>query len=1190
MKLENIQPSSTIKGIIPNSAVQIIHIKSFGSEAVEITYKTPTGELGSRLLYRDDETTLHLEAEGRPWSFDGNGADFRLVAEAHRIQLAHLFDPLLAVHASNVDPLPHQITAVYESMLPRQPLRFLLADDPGAGKTIMAGLLIKELIARGDLKRCLIVCPGSLATQWQDELSNRFDIRFEILTNDGIESAVTGNWFMENDLAIARLDKLARNEDIQNKLNAESNYYDLVIFDEAHKLSATYFGGEVKYTKRFRMAQKLAEHTRHFLLMTATPHNGKEEDFQLFLSLLDGDRFEGKPREGVHQVDASDLMRRMVKENLLKFDGTPLFPERIAYTASYELSPLEAKLYAQVTEYVRDEFNRAEALQNDKRAGTVGFALTILQRRLASSPEAIYRSLSRRRMRLTDKMKEMELIKKGTVIPSKNEPVLDADDLEDLEDAPDNEIEQTEEKVLDQATAAQTIDELKKEIERLAQLESLAADIRRSGQDAKWTELSSLFHTVLSPASQVSEGVFPYGSGDIPAPKPSSKQKLVVFTEHRDTLNYLQQRITALLGSPRSVMIIHGAMGREERSKAQESFLYDPDVRVLLATDAAGEGINLQRAHLMVNYDLPWNPNRLEQRFGRIHRIGQTEVCHLWNLVAKNTREGEVYDRLFFKLEEARKALGGQVFDVLGKLQFDGKPLRELLLEAIRYGDLPETRSKLTQKVEAGVDKKQLIDMMNDHALVQDSMDTSKLEDIRKNMELAEAQKLQPFYVRQFFMEAFSKLGGSIYEREDERYEIKHVPAVVRNRDRLIGRTQPVLERYERVVFEKKLINPEGKVRAAFLTPGHALLQSVIDITMERHRDLLRQGTILVDEGDYTESPRVLFFIQHSIKDASLLPNGENRTISQRMMYVEMDTNDNVLALRYAPYLDYRPLSSDEPTVDELLAMQEFSFIRKDMEQHALGYAIREMVPQHLKEVRERKIEWVNKTRAAVKERLTHEITYWDHRANELRLKEQAGKSPGTLNSTEARRRADELQGRLRKRLEELDREAQISAIPPLILGGVVVVPVGLLNRLKGVDPGLTRQIVDTQKSAARARNVIMELERSFGCIPTDVETQKKGYDIESFDPSTGHYRLIEVKGRVTGASDITITKNEILTGLNSPEHFILALVEFLDDTNHNAFYLRNPFADAGVTRDFNGTSMDFPFKNLLQKSTTPSK
>src|SRR6202007_2753262 len=309
----------------------------------------------------------------------------------------HLFDPVLAVHTSLVDPLPHQITAVYEAMLPHQRVRFLLADDPGAGKTIMAGLFIKELIARGDLQRCLIVCPGSLAEQWQDELHRRFQLPFDILTNDGLEAARTGNWFLENNLVIARLDKLSRNEDVQAKLTVPDGGWDLVVCDEAHKMSATYFGGEVKYTKRYRLGELLSTITRHFLLMPATAHNGKEADFQLFMALIDGDRFEGRFRDGVHAADVSDLMRRMVKEDLLKFDATPLFPERIATTVPYKLSTPEAPLYKAVTDYVREEFERAAALQNDKRAGTVGFALTILQRRLASSPEGIYQSLRHRR-------------------------------------------------------------------------------------------------------------------------------------------------------------------------------------------------------------------------------------------------------------------------------------------------------------------------------------------------------------------------------------------------------------------------------------------------------------------------------------------------------------------------------------------------------------------------------------------------------------------------------------------------------------------------------------------------------------------------------------------------------------------------------------------------------------------------
>src|SRR5512137_1558655 len=436
-KLEDLRPNAAVRGILPDCLVTVVNVQWFGSEALELTYKSPAGKVANELLYRHDEPRLDLAEQGRPWSFDGDGAMFRLVSEAHRIRLAHLFDPVLAVHTSVVEPLPHQITGVYEAMLPRQPLRFLLADDPGAGKTIMAGLLIKELIARGDLQRCLVVCPGSLAEQWQDELYRRFHLPFDILTTDKLEAARTGNYFLETNLVIARLDKLSRNEDVQEKLRAPDGRWDLVVCDEAHKMSATVFGGEIKYTKRYRLGQLLSTLTRHFLLMTATPHNGKEEDFQLFMALLDGDRFEGRFRDGVHSSDVSDLMRRMVKESLLKFDGTPLFPERIAYTVPYKLSNAEAHLYKIVTDYVREEFNRAEALQNDKRAGTVGFALTILQRRLASSPAAIYESLRRRRERLDSRLRELELMQRaGEVAPPVEAatPALDEDDVADLED------------------------------------------------------------------------------------------------------------------------------------------------------------------------------------------------------------------------------------------------------------------------------------------------------------------------------------------------------------------------------------------------------------------------------------------------------------------------------------------------------------------------------------------------------------------------------------------------------------------------------------------------------------------------------------------------------------------------------------------------------------------------------------
>jgi len=1199
MKLEELKANTAVRGLLPDLVVTVVGVEWFGLEALELTYKTPAGKVNNRLLYRQDEARLEIVEAGRPWSFDGDGALFRLVSEARRIRLAHLFDPVLAVHTSIVEPLPHQITAVYESMLPRQPLRFLLADDPGAGKTIMAGLLIRELIARGDLQRCLVVCPGSLAEQWQDELYRRFHLPFEIMTNDKLEAARTGNWFLETGLVIARLDKLARDPGVQRKLQAPDCGWDLIVCDEAHKMSATFFGGEIKYTKRYQLGKLLSSLTRHFLLMTATPHNGKEEDFQLFMALLDGDRFEGRFRDGVHAADVSDLMRRMVKENLLRFDGAPLFPERIAYTVPYRLSAEESRLYRSVTDYVREEFNRAEALRKDGRAGTVGFALTILQRRLASSPEAICQSLRRRRERLESQGREW----KASQRRDRAAPDFGADDerwnLEDIEDleeeAPEEEFREAEEEILDKATAAGSIAELEAEIDTLKELESLALRVRRGGTDTKWRQLASLLGEIFTAAGltgRIAEPDLPRGAGEISYPRSSPRQKLVIFTEHRDTLNYLRDRIATLLGRPEAAVLIHGSLSREDRLRAQEAFRHDPEVQVLIATDAAGEGINLQRAHLMVNYDLPWNPNRIEQRFGRIHRIGQTEVCHLWNLVADGTREGDVYRRLLDKLEQARQTLGGQVFDVLGKLHFEGKPLRNLLVEAIRYGERPEVRARLTTAVTDALDRRHLQALLEERALAHDAMDVSRVRGIREDMERAEARRLQPHYIESFFREAFGRLGGTERLRESRRYQITHVPALLRDRDRAMGIGDPVLPRYERITFEKSLVALAGKPVAAFVCPGHSLLDAVIDLTLERHRDLLRRGSVLVDERDSGTGPRILFHLEHAIQDAGPTRGGDGRIVSRRMLYVDLDADGGTRHLHYAPYLDYRPLAEDEPTAERLLDRPECGWLDADMEKQVLKYAVAEVVPEHLEEVRGARLALIGKTEAAVKDRLTKEINYWDHRAQQLKLEEQAGRTGARLNSGEAAKRADNLQARLDKRLDELKREAQISPLPPVVLGGVLVVPKGLLDAMAESEPGPastpvdTQVSVDTQASAARAREIVMAEERRLGFEPVDREFERLGYDIESRVPGTGRLRFIEVKGRISGARTVTVTRNEILYSLNKPEDYILAIVEFLDDDGHKVHYVREPF---GREPDFGVTSVNYDFAELLERAGEPS-
>lgn len=1173
VRLENITAGSCIAGIegVDAGAVTILSVRWLGTAAVEADFRNSAGRRESRLLMRQDEAQLSLVREALPWSFDADGEQFRLISEARRIQDASLFDPYLAIHTSSVEPLPHQITAVYGELLTRIPLRYVLADDPGAGKTIMAGLFIRELIARGDLKRCLIVCPGGLAEQWQDELLRKFHLNFDLLGNERLASAAGGNAFADVGLGIARLDKLARSDELQAQL--KECQWDLVIFDEAHKLSATVWGGKIHTTRRFALGRLLAGRTRHLLLLTATPHNGREEDFQLFLSLLDPDRFGGVARAGAQAVSVSDVMRRMVKEELVRFDGSPLFPERHAMTVSYSLSPQETALYEAVTTYVQTEFNRADTLAGGRRT-TVGFALTVLQRRLASSPEAICQSLHRRRERLEDRLAWERL---GA--PGSPDGQLSQADYEDDEELSADERERVEDLLADRATASSTIQELEAEIATLRSLEHMAEEVRSSGTDRKWEELSALLQDeacMFTPDGQ--------------------REKIIIFTEHRDTLTSLVSRTGSLLGNADAVVRIDGSLSRAERRRVEERFCQDRQVVVLVATDAAGEGLNLQRAHLMVNYDLPWNPNRIEQRFGRIHRIGQEKACWLWNLVAAQTREGQVFRRLFEKLEQERAALGGKVFDVLGKVTFDNRPLRDLLIEAVRRGNEAPVRQKLAETIDRAFRTDELIRLIQEHALTNDILDAKTLARVREDMEKAEARRLQPYFVEAFFREAFRSLGGTMEAREPGRFEITHVPACVRSRDLQICGGEPVLERYERVCFDKRCRTVPGGVQAAQICPGHPLLEAVLAVLLERSADVLRRGAVLVDTSDPGDRARLLFSIQHAIQDGVRQPDGKLRIISRRLHFVELDEAGGARSGGYAPYLDYRP-ATDEERQAVLTHMAGQTWPGSDVEQYAVSYAAAHLVPEHLDQVRSRREALIEKTARAVRQRLTAEIQYWDYRAGELKTEEDAGKRTTGISSGQARRRADELAERLETRLAELEIEKHITACAPVVLSGALIIPAGLLTRLTGGTPEADEPAATQADPAARkaveraAMQAVMAAERAQGYIPRDVSAEKCGCDIESRVPDAAcrgqpGLRLIEVKGRTTGAGTITVTRNEILTALNKPEHFFLAVVEVTFKGSQSrtplVVYIKKPFVS---TPDFAAESTTFNLKALMQSS-----
>lgn len=1160
-KLEDLKSGVIVKGISSEGPVNVKSVEWHGSDIISLVYKDINGGIKEQIFGRDIESKIEISQPGVSWSFDADPSLFKLVSEAKRINLAYLFDPLLAVHTSKITPLPHQITAVYDCMLQRQPLKFLLADDPGAGKTIMAGLLIKELMVRGAVKRCLIVVPGGLAEQWQDELCDKFHLDFELVTRDRIDNSRTGNPFTEINMVIARLDQLSRDELLQAKVCAED--WDLIVVDEAHKMAAHFYGNKITETKRYKLGENLREHTRHLLLMTATPHNGKEEDFQLFLALIDKDRFAGKFRSGVHSVEISDIMRRMVKEDLLKFDETKLFPQRIAYTKEFNLSNEESVLYEDVTRYVKEEFNKAESKGEGKK-NVVGFALTILQRRLASSPEAIYKSLKRRKERLEKRLQELYLIKEGK-LEQKGDSFYDTskEDIEDYDDNPDQESEHFEERIVDQATASETIPEFEKEIAILENLEKDALKLRNSEKDSKWEALRELLNN--------NKEMFD---------AKGYRRKLIVFTEHRDTLVYLENRIIKLLGKPEAVVSIHGDVKREERKIRQDKFTQDKSVCVLVATDAAGEGINLQRANLMINYDIPWNPNRIEQRFGRIHRIGQTEVCFLWNLIAADTREGDVFITLFNKLEEQRRALDGRVFDVLGKV-FRDKSLKEMLIDSIRYGEDPERKEEMRQKVKGILDLEKINDALRQHAIGETSLSKSDVQSIREELERANARKLQPHFISAFFIESFRRLGGTITEREKNRYEIRYVPATIRQKDKINARR--ILNCYERVCFDKDLINVEGKPTAAFLCPGNPLFDAILRLILDKYSSLLREGSVLIDTTGKLKEPALLYYLEHEIDDERKLSDSSNQPVSKQVNFIYYTKTGNIINAGYAPHLDCRPPKLNE--FDKNILSE--SWIQDCPEKTIIDYALTEIVPYEYNNIRLRRQEYIQKTMKAVRDRLTKEIFYWDNRANELKEKELAGKERGGFSSGHARQMADELQARLNSRMADLRKQENLINKQPFVVGGALILPEGMVS--KDI-PDYAVNEANRTKTELIAMEEVMKTERILGRDPEDVHSRNYGWDIESVDPKTKDIFFIEVKGRVRGADIVTVSSNEIKTGKNvsqdNPSRYILAIVEVENDNPLPPRYVKSPFEKIEI--DFSTTSVNFDTKKLLSKSEEP--
>lgn len=1123
-----LQVGAAVAGLAGPDPVKIVAIERLTDDSANVAYRTETG-IVEKIVFGDAVNHIRAVQPGFSFSFDSDPSAFLLAAEARRMRLAHLFDPLAALGTSDVRPLPHQLRAVYGTMLEKQPLRFVLADDPGAGKTVMAGLLVKELLLRGDAANVMVVSPGALTDQWDEEMREKFGLEFEMLTRDKVLHE--GNPFARGGLWLARLDVLARNsEGILDK--ACEVEWDLIIFDEAHKMSASVWGSDVKKTKRYQMAEEIGRHTRNLLLMTATPHSGKEDQFQLFMALLDSDRFEGVARAGSRKVDVSDLMRRLVKEELYTFEGTRLFPERFAFTVQYELTQEEKDLYTAVTDYVRDEMNRVDVINGDgRRRSAVGFALTTLQRRLASSPAAIHRSLERRRRRLESELQEARIRSSSISVD------VDIPEGDDLEDLTDEEREALEDKAVAGATASRTPEELEVELAVLDRLLLRSAAVKSSPTYAKWNSLRD----TLDAADEMRDDT-------------GARRKVILFTEHKDTLDDLVMRLTQHLGRDDAVVTIHGGTKREDRKKAKETFEQDERCVFLIATDAAGEGVNLHKnAHLLINYDLPWNPNRIEQRFGRIHRIGQPNTCFMWSLVAKDTREGDVYGRLLEKLEEQRAALGDRVYDVLGQL-FQGNALRDLMIAAIKEASAPERQRYLIEVVDPKVSEG-IPELLKANQLVPSKLESAEVDQIRREMERAEAARLQPHHIESFFHKAFADVGGSLRIRESHRFEVRSVPGEIKERDRVTGYGQPVVNSYHRVTFDPKYVKVAGNNHlATLLHPGHPLMAATMSAISDRHHDALRRGAILVDGSDLSTQPYVVCLLEHDVTDGRVARDGHPLVVSRRAQYVRIDPDGTISPLDGSPIPNFDPASDNERAAAARILLEPWAQA-SDLDARVVREASVTIARQHAEEVTKRTISRVEKTERLVKERLNREINYWDQRAFELGEQERAGKKT-RLPASQMRERAEGLARRLDRRLAELQKERDISVRPPRVTGACLVITRGWIDAQD--DPeGAEQRARETVRVERRAVDAVLRVEHTLKHRPTEMPHNNPGYDIES--ETNDGLDFIEVKGRVEGGTTFVLTRQEAVTALNKGERSVLAMVRVAEDDSTIVRYLRHP-------------------------------
>lgn len=1114
----------------------------------------------------------------KPVTVAGNAEDFFFFIEANRIRLAYQFDPQLAVSISQVDPLPHQIEAVYHYVLNSPRVRFLIADDPGAGKTIMAGLVLKEMEYRRLVKRVLIVAPGHLKYQWQREMKERFGESFAIVDRGRMESAWGENIWEERDRLITSID-FVKQDEVRSSLRASR--WDLVIVDEAHKMSAYAYATrnkvKVDKTKRYQVGEVLSRQAEHVLFLTATPHRGDDENFRLFLDLLRPGFFSetGLLKEAVENEENPVFVRRL-KEDMRTFEGKAIFPPRHVHTISFGLTDPEIQLYNAVTRYVQEYFDKA------KENRSITFALMILQRRLTSSTHAIWKSLQRRKERLEEILSIPEKLRQAKVDFNKFSG-LSEDELDDL---PDDEREAFERR-LEYLTIADNLDDVQAEIDELARLIEQAREVRKMEIESKLAGLR--------------DQILPQLGG----------RKLLIFTEFRDTLDYLVEK---LRGWGYKVITIHGQMNMDARIQAEHEFR--EDAQILVATEAAGEGINLQVCSLMVNYDIPWNPNRLEQRLGRIHRYGQQYEVHIWNMISRDTREGQILDRLFEKLQAMRESLGSdRVFDIIGDL-IPGGRLDELLKDAI----FNQRRMDEIEQVIAQVDAAAVqatIDRVFQTGLATRHIDYTGL---LKESLMAEENRLVPEYVGDFFLRAFRRLGGTVEPRQTGalgRPKVDPVPGVVfgvasvpyelrkwgeeydfKTRYGTLFRT------YRRITFNKAYARQHADTE--FVAPGHPLLEAVNEEVLTTLSPSPYQGEGGVSIFGDPEGLRngALWFVEGEVTDGAGTPAGK------RVFCLYQTANDEVQRVNPAILWDLEPLTSptspresvSPPSATEgegarfgispdLMALLEQREAVED-------YVITQALLPFRDEVAARRAH-----EARIKEKYgLRSLDFLIQESNGKILDYQIRQAQGAemdLPLLNEQRNLETLQARRAELEREIRLEGNLTVSEPRWLGMALVLPLPEITRppettpqdqevtpasdhtpephrigegpqkpyrprtdppTRGSEPG-----VDAERRAeieAVGMRVALDYERAQGWTPEDVSGENHGFDIRATlygeDGSFADIRYIEVKARAQ-SGEVRISANEWKKARHFGEKYWLYIVTQSNSASPELHRIQNP-------------------------------